>query len=82
MPVSNRDIDALIRDLSEQRLAADACNEYAPGDANNAIRRANLRLYLREMAAREPTTLLVMEGARLSRLPLDRCACNESQSLA
>ena len=75
MPVSNHDIDTLIRDLSTARLLADAFNEYAPGDANNAIRRANLRLYLREMAAREPKTLLVMEapgyrGCRLTGIPV------------
>ena len=75
MPVSNRDIDTLIRDLSNARLSADVCNEYAPGDANNAIRRENLRLYLREMAARETTTLLVMEapgyrGCRLTGVPV------------
>ena len=57
------------------RLSADVCNEYAPGDANNAIRRENLRLYLREMAARETTTLLVMEapgyrGCRLTGVPV------------
>ena len=33
-------IDALIRDLSLAQLAGDACNQYAPGDENNAIRRA------------------------------------------
>lgn len=75
MSISNHDIDTLIRDLSQARLSGDVCNEYAPGDANNAIRRANLRLYLREMAAREPRTLLVMEapgyrGCRLTGIPV------------
>lgn len=75
MPATDRDIDTLIRDLSQARLSADAFNEYAPGDANNAIRRANLRLYLRAMAAREPKSLLVMEapgyrGCRLTGVPV------------
>ena len=75
MSPGDRDIDRLIRDLSQARLSADARNEYAPGDANNAIRRANLRLYLRVMAGREPRTLLVMEapgyrGCRLTGVPV------------
>lgn len=75
MPPSDHDIDALIHDLSRVRLAADAFNEYAPGDANNAARRANLGLYLRAMAAREARTLLVMEapgyrGCRLTGVPV------------
>lgn len=75
MPPTDHDINAFIRDLSLARLAADACNEYAPGNANNTIRRANLRLYLREMAARAPRTLLVMEapgyrGCRLTGVPV------------
>ena len=68
-------IDALIRDLSSAQLSGDACNEYAPGDRNNAIRRSNLRLYLRIMALRRPRTLLVMEapgyrGCRLTGVPV------------
>ena len=75
MPVADHDIDALIRDLSQTRLSADVFNEYAPGNANNAIRRANLRLYLSAMAARKPRTLLVMEapgyrGCRLTGVPV------------
>lgn len=74
-PPSNRQIDALIRELSAAQLADDAFNEYAPGDANNVIRRSNLRLYLRAMAARRPRTLLVMEapgyrGCRLTGVPV------------
>lgn len=72
---SNRQIDALIRELSLANLSDDAFNQYAPGDANNAIRRSNLRLYLRVMAARRPQTLLVMEapgyrGCRLTGVPV------------
>lgn len=68
-------IDALIRELSRAQLPGDAFNQYAPGDANNAIRRANLRLYLLAMAARAPRTLLVMEapgyrGCRLTGIPV------------
>ncbi len=68
-------IDALIRDLSGAQLPGDAFNQYAPGDENNAIRRANLRLYLRAMAARRPRTMLLMEapgyrGCRLTGVPV------------
>ena len=75
MSPSDHDIDAFIRDLSLARLDEDAFNEYAPRGADNAIRRANLRLYLRAMAARAPRTLLVMEapgyrGCRLTGVPV------------
>lgn len=68
-------IDALIRELSLAQLPGDAFNQYAPGDVNNAIRRANLRLYLLAMAARDLQTLLVMEapgyrGCRLTGIPV------------
>lgn len=68
-------IDALIRELSLAELPGDAFNQYAPGDVNNAIRRANLRLYLLAMAARDPKMLLVMEapgyrGCRLTGVPV------------
>ena len=75
MSVDEQAINAFIRELSRVALAPDAFNEYAPGDANNAIRRANLRLYLQAMAASEPATLLVMEapgyrGCRLTGVPV------------
>ena len=76
MPPSNKHIDALIVALSHTQLAAnDAFNQYAPGDRDNAIRRANLRRYLRTLARRTPTTLLLMEapgyrGCRLTGLPV------------
>lgn len=71
----DNEIDALIHDLSGAKLAGDAFNQYAPGDTNNAIRRANLRLYLRALAARRPKALLVMEapgyrGCRLTGVPV------------
>ncbi len=69
------DIDALIHDLSRAELAGDAFNEYAPGEKNNAIRRENLRLYLRALAARGASALLVLEapgyrGCRLTGVPV------------
>ena len=75
MIVNDQKIDALIDDLAQAQLAADACNQYAPQDANNATRRANLRLYLRTMARRRPKLLLVMEapgyrGCRVTGIPV------------
>ena len=69
------EIDKFIDALSQAKVAADAFNQYAAGSADNSIRRQNLRLYLRLMAAREPTALLVMEapgyrGCRLTGLPV------------
>ncbi len=68
-------ISALIRDLSRIHLAGDAHNEYAPGDPNSDIRRANLQRYFRLMAARRPRSLLVLEapgyrGCRLTGVPV------------
>ncbi len=68
-------IDKLIRALAQAQLQQDAFNPYAPGLADNAIRRANLRRYLRAMAARKPATLLLMEapgyrGCRLTGVPV------------
>lgn len=73
--VTDGQIDALILALSLAQVAADAFNEYAPGDENNGVRRANLRLYLRTLAARRPRKLLVMEapgyrGCRLTGVPV------------
>ncbi len=69
------EIDQLIQQLSQTELAPDAFNQYAPGNADNAIRRANLRLYLQAMRQRTPSTLLVMEapgyrGCRLTGVPV------------
>ena len=68
-------IDALIHDLSGAKTASDAFNQYAPGDANNAIRRSNLRLYLRALATGRAESLLLMEapgyrGCRLTGVPV------------
>lgn len=68
-------IDSLISALSQAQLEPDAFNEYAPGNADNAIRCANLRLYLRAMQMRKPSALLLMEapgyrGCRLTGVPV------------
>ncbi len=75
MPASLDQIESLIADLARAKLSGDACNQYAPHNANNAIRRGNLRLYLRTMAERQPNALLVMEapgyrGCRLTGIPV------------
>ncbi len=68
-------IDDFIHDLANADLSPDAFNQYAPGDENNAVRRENLRLYLKTLAARGPTALLLMEapgyrGCRLTGVPV------------
>lgn len=69
-------IDALIRQLKNAETDDEyAFNQYSPHDPNNAIRRANLRLYLLAMRERMPRTLLVMEaagyrGGRLTGVPV------------
>lgn len=64
-----------INDLANTQLAADAYNEYAPDDANNTIRRANLSRYLAHMSGLNPKVLMVMEapgyrGCRLTGVPV------------
>ena len=71
----HRAIERLIDGLARADVPADAFNEYAPGSADNAIRRDNLRRYLHTMAQRQPDTLLVMEapgyrGCRLTGVPV------------
>lgn len=68
-------IDNLISALSQAQLQPDAFNEYAPGNPDNAIRRANLALYLRAMQMRKPAALLLLEapgyrGCRLTGVPV------------
>lgn len=69
-------IQQFIADLSQEIFEGDdVYNEYAPDDANNAIRRENFALYLREMQSRQPSVLLVMEapgyrGCRLTGVPV------------
>jgi uracil-DNA glycosylase len=68
-------IDTFIDLLANTPTNDDAYNEYAPPDSNNAIRRANLKLYLQAMAERMPQTMMVMEapgyrGCRLTGVPV------------
>jgi uracil-DNA glycosylase len=68
-------IEDFINLLATTELADDAYNEYAPPIPNNAIRRANLKLYLQEMAQRLPKTMMMMEapgyrGCRLTGVPV------------
>jgi uracil-DNA glycosylase len=68
-------IQSLIAELAAERFEADVFNEYAEGDADNALRRANLERYLLEMAERKPSVLLLMEapgyrGCRLTGVPV------------
>lgn len=74
-PPSDTQLDALIDTLANAPTADDAYNEYAPEHPNNAIRRANLKLYLQIMAERMPTQMMVMEapgyrGCRLTGVPV------------
>ncbi len=68
-------IDSFVSALSQAQLQPDAFNEYAPGNPDNAIRRANLTLYLRAMQMRKPAALLLLEapgyrGCRLTGVPV------------
>jgi uracil-DNA glycosylase len=68
-------IDQLISDLAAESFGDDVYNEYTVGDENNALRRANLRRYLLDMAERKPTVMLLMEapgyrGCRLTGVPV------------
>lgn len=68
-------LDSFLTALAAAPVAADSCNQYAAPDPNNAIRRHNLRLYLTQMLALRPTTLLLMEapgyrGCRLTGIPV------------
>jgi uracil-DNA glycosylase len=67
-------IDTFIEKLAAAEVAEDAFNQYGHADPHNAIRRDNLRLYLAQMAARDPKVLLVGEapgyqGCRRSGVP-------------
>jgi len=72
---SGGEIDSFIARLAAQDCPPGLFNLYELGNANNAIRRENLRLYLREMVPRAPRALLVMEapgyrGCRLTGIPV------------
>ncbi len=67
-------ISAFVHALATTQVPAHLFNQYAPGSPHNAVRRANLRRYLEEMASRSPEVLLVGEapgyrGCRLSGIP-------------
>lgn len=68
-------VQAFINNLAQLPTTDDTFNPYALGDENNAVRRDNLRQYLRFMTDRQPDTLLVMEapgyrGCRLTGVPV------------
>jgi len=68
-------LDSFIAQLASAPTAPDAHNPYAGDDDNAAIRRANLRLYLHALTARQPTVMLVMEapgyrGCRITGVPV------------
>lgn len=67
-------ISAFVRQLAETAVAPDICNPYAYDAENNAIRRHNLRRYLRYMQQQRPHVMLVAEapgyrGCRLTGVP-------------
>lgn len=58
-----RELDAVVDLLATLPDMPNCFNPYASGDpARDAVRRANLRLYLQEMAALQPTAALVGEA--------------------
>lgn len=66
--------NAFVEELAHARPPANVCNPYAPGSEHNAIRRANLRLYLQQVEDFRPRLLLVGEapgyrGCRLTGVP-------------
>lgn len=68
-------IDSFIQALAAEQAGDNVYNQYAPGDPDNAIRRANFRRYLLEMQQRKVQHLLVMEapgyrGCRLTGVPV------------
>ena len=69
-----RRFDRFIDELSRAALSPRACNQYARGLPENAVRRRNLRLYLEQLDAIGPTLMLVGEavshrGGRLTGIP-------------
>jgi uracil-DNA glycosylase len=67
-----RRLDRFIEALSSVELSERACNQYARGVRQNAIRRSNLRLYFQQIGT--PRILLVGEapsyrGGRLTGIP-------------
>lgn len=69
-----RRFDRFIDELSRAALSPRACNQYARGAPENAVRRRNLRLYLEQLDAIGPRLMLVGEavsyrGGRLTGIP-------------
>jgi hypothetical protein len=67
-------IGRFITELATTPVPADIYNQYAAGAPGSEVRRANLRLYLVQMARRRPQKLLVGEaaghrGCRLTGIP-------------
>jgi len=68
------EFERFIEKLAQTPVSADVFNQYDQHDPNNAIRRHNLLLYLRQMQALKPSVLLVAEapgyrGMRLTGVP-------------
>ncbi len=73
--IDSQTIDSFIAQLAAAPTVPDAHNPYAGEDANTALRRANLRLYLHTLAQRRPSVMLVMEapgyrGCRITGVPV------------
>ena len=69
-----RRFDRFIDELARAALSPRACNQYARGMPENAVRRRNLRLYLEQLDAIGPALMLVGEavshrGGRLTGIP-------------
>lgn len=65
----------LVGELARAATGPDLFNQYADTPACNALRRANLQRYLRDMEARQPEALLLFEapgyrGCRLTGIPV------------
>ncbi|MBK8028307.1 MAG: uracil-DNA glycosylase [Chloroflexi bacterium] len=72
--MSNSPFEQWLDRLARAETPADATNQFAYGNPNNDIRRANLRRYLAQMNERQPTVMLVGEapgyrGSRLTGIP-------------
>jgi uracil-DNA glycosylase len=69
-----RRFDRFLDELARVALSPRACNQYARGVPENAVRRRNLRLYLEQLDAIGPRLMLVGEavsyrGGRLTGIP-------------
>src|SRR4029079_18423577 len=62
-----RRFDRFLDELARTAVSARACNQYARGIPENAIRRRNLRLYLEQLDAVGPRLMLVREAVSYRR---------------